>query len=149
MKCARGEHRNDRLRVDGEGCRESRRCSRDTYPQSYITKYTSIRRQKAVRDAGGAPAHMAIIPCDDSSHCWKKAFEVDGRYGLHHCEVCSKAGSYVRLIDFCITQRKAQGTYRTCNESEEEEEEEARLCLEMLEICESFQGRQEEVDAGG
>jgi len=28
----------------GEGCRESRRCSGDTYPESYITKYTSIRR---------------------------------------------------------------------------------------------------------
>ena len=27
-----------------EGCRESRRCSRDTYPESYTTKYTSIRR---------------------------------------------------------------------------------------------------------
>jgi len=29
-----------------EGYRESRRCSRDTYPESYITKYTSIRRLK-------------------------------------------------------------------------------------------------------
>ena len=28
-----------------EGCRESRRCSRDTYPESYITKYTSIQRK--------------------------------------------------------------------------------------------------------
>jgi len=28
-----------------EGCRESRRCPRDTYPVSYITKYTSIRRE--------------------------------------------------------------------------------------------------------
>jgi len=28
-----------------EGCRESRRCSRDTYPESYITKNTSIRSQ--------------------------------------------------------------------------------------------------------
>ena len=27
-----------------EGCRESRRCSRDTCPESYITKYTSVRR---------------------------------------------------------------------------------------------------------
>ena len=35
----------DRLRVGWEGYRESRRCSRDTYPESYITKYTSIRRQ--------------------------------------------------------------------------------------------------------
>jgi len=26
------------------GYRESRRCSRDTYPESYITRYTSIRR---------------------------------------------------------------------------------------------------------
>ena len=43
----------DRLRVGDhtlagplwEGCRESRKCSRDTYPESYITKYTSIRRE--------------------------------------------------------------------------------------------------------
>ena len=28
-----------------ERCRESRRCSRDTYPESYITKYASIRRK--------------------------------------------------------------------------------------------------------
>ena len=27
-----------------EGFHESRRCSRDTYPASYVTKYTSIRR---------------------------------------------------------------------------------------------------------
>jgi len=31
-----------------EGYRESRRCSRETYPVSYITKYTSIRRNKAI-----------------------------------------------------------------------------------------------------
>ena len=39
----------DRLRVDWlsgwEGYRESGRCSRDTYPEPCITKYTSIRRQ--------------------------------------------------------------------------------------------------------
>ena len=29
-----------------EGNRESRRCSRDTYPESNTTKYTSIRRKK-------------------------------------------------------------------------------------------------------
>ena len=28
-----------------EGCRESRRCSRNIYPKSCITKYTSIRRE--------------------------------------------------------------------------------------------------------
>ena len=33
----------------------------------------------------------------------------------------SEAGSYWRLIDSCITQLKAQGPSRTCNESKEEE----------------------------
>jgi len=32
------------LSVIGEGYHESRRCSRDTYPESYITKFVSIRR---------------------------------------------------------------------------------------------------------
>jgi len=31
--------------------------------------------------------------------------------------------TYLRLIDFCITQLKAQGPSRTCNESKEEEEQ--------------------------
>ena len=35
----------------------------------------------------------------------------------------SEAASYLRLIDSCITQLKAQGTSRTCNESKAEEEE--------------------------
>ena len=33
----------------------------------------------------------------------------------------SEAGSYLRLIDSCLTQLKAQGPSRTCNESKEEE----------------------------
>jgi len=33
-----------------------------------------------------------------------------------------RAGSYLRFIDICITQLKAQGPSRTCNESKEEEE---------------------------
>jgi len=36
---------------------------------------------------------------------------------------CTESGSYLRLIDPCITQLKAQGPARTCNESKEEEEE--------------------------
>ena len=35
----------------------------------------------------------------------------------------SEAGSYLRLIDSCITQLKAQGPFRACNESKEEEED--------------------------
>ena len=39
-------------------------------------------------------------------------------------EMCSgsEVGSYLRLIDSCITQLKAQGPTRTCNESKEDEE---------------------------
>jgi len=45
-----------------------------------------------------------------------------GEYGTYKSEMCSgsEAGSYLRLIDSCITQRKAQGPSRTCNESKEE-----------------------------
>ena len=41
---------------------------------------------------------------------------------------CTEAGSYLRLIDSCITQLKAQGPFKTCYESKEEEEEEECLC---------------------
>ena len=42
----------------------------------------------------------------------------------HSTEMCSgyEAGSYLRLMDSCITQLKAQGPFRTCDESKEEEE---------------------------
>jgi len=44
----------------------------------------------------------------------------------HLTEMCcgTEAGSYLRIIDSCITQLKAPGHARTCNESKEEEEEE-------------------------
>ena len=43
---------------------------------------------------------------------------------LHLILCCgTEAGSYLRLIDSCITQLKAQGPSRTCNQSKEEEEE--------------------------
>ena len=41
----------------------------------------------------------------------------------HFTEMCcgTEAGSYLRLIDSCITQLKDQGPSRTCDESREEE----------------------------
>jgi len=44
------------------------------------------------------------------------------------CSCGTEAGSYLRLIDSCVTQLKAQGPSRTCNESKEEEEE-AYSCI--------------------
>ena len=42
----------------------------------------------------------------------------------HFTETCcgNEEGSYLRYIESCITQTKAQGPSRTCNESKEEEE---------------------------
>jgi len=44
---------------------------------------------------------------------------------FHTCDPLypAEAGSYLRLIDSCITQLTAQGPFRTCNESKAEEEE--------------------------
>ena len=44
----------------------------------------------------------------------------------HFTEMCggTEASSYLRLIDSFITQLKAQGPFRTCNESKEEDGEE-------------------------
>ena len=48
--------------LDWEGCRESRRCSMDTYPESYITKYTSIRRLRfSCSGSGGWELGLAAI----------------------------------------------------------------------------------------
>ena len=44
-----------------EGYRESRRCSRDTYPESYITEYTSIRRKCArLRPSDGCSGEALV-----------------------------------------------------------------------------------------
>ena len=50
-------------------------------------------------------------------------------------EMCcgTEVGSCLRRIDSCITQLKAQGPSRTCNESQEEEEEVCGgLSIEMV-----------------
>ena len=41
----------------------------------------------------------------------------------------SEAGSYLRLVDSCITQLKAQGPSRTCSESKEAEEKSRALLV--------------------
>ena len=48
-------------------------------------------------------------------------------------EMCSgsEAGSYLRLIDSCVTQLKAQAPSRICNESGEEEEKTERDFLNV------------------
>jgi len=58
----------------------------------------------------------------------RSAWVVSWLKNNHSTELCSgaKAGSYLRLMDSCITQLKSQGPSRTCDESNKEEEEETR-----------------------
>ena len=50
----------------------------------------------------------------------------------HYLVSGSAAGSYLRLIDSCITQLNAQGPSRTCNESKKEEEDEVAIPPQTL-----------------
>jgi len=58
------------------------------------------------------------------------------RKNNYFTEMCSgsEAGSYLRRIDSCITQLKAQGPSRTCNESKEEKEEDYLRGIRVREV---------------
>ena len=64
----------------------------------------------------------ALGEVDDARVCDARARDSRGE------QEGTEAGSYLRLIDSCITQLKAQGPSGTCNESKEQEEEAARRC---------------------
>ena len=83
-----------------------------------------------------------------SNHCLKNA-RTDLQSllcGYKRTERCSasKVGSYLRLLDSFVTQFKAQGPSRTCNESKEEEEKKMPSALKRGLGCEivpsGFQG---------
>jgi len=62
---------------------------------------------------------------------------VDDRAGRRGArEQGTEAGSFLRLIDSCITRLKAQGHSRTSNESKEEEEEQGCEPDRLKSICE-------------
>ena len=56
----------------------------------------------------------STVPCTSRRMCYPTPCA-----SYHFTEMCcgNEAGSYVRLIDSCITQLKAQGPSATCNES--------------------------------
>ena len=61
-RCSRGPLNNQPLKKSGcspawQGYRESRRCSRDTYPESYTTKYTSTKIKARTWEGRGVVFH--------------------------------------------------------------------------------------------
>jgi len=74
-----------------EGYHESRRCSRCTYPESYITKYTSIRRKPPIPENGSAYTRKRIRAdscargcCEDFSRRCARA-SIPSRFSLPRC----------------------------------------------------------------
>ena len=65
--------------------------------------------------SGGKASPGEALPADEA---FRDAGDAEGVPVAHHQP---SVGSYLRLIDSCITQLKAQGPYRTWNESKEEE----------------------------
>ena len=59
--------------------------------------------------------------CDSTGNNFRASPQQQAQHLLHRVplrgSLHSEEGSYLRLIDSCITQRKAQGPSRTCNES--------------------------------
>jgi len=67
-------------------------------------------------------AHRLLDSPDDSP-AGGLVFKVEGSGCIPVMCSSSEAGSYLTLIDSCITQLQAQGPSRTCNQSIEEEED--------------------------
>jgi len=69
-----------------------------------------MKKKRLTGNGGGA------VPAGESR------VDLDAVSRVHHAHL---PVSYLRLIDSCITQFKARGPSRTCNESKEEEEGDA------------------------
>jgi len=72
--------------------------------------YRAMTEQGLVRDGVRVPDDMM-----------RQAVRFTEANPENRCVVVIEAGSYLRLIGFCITPLKAQGPSRTCDESKEEE----------------------------
>ena len=77
--------------------------------------------KKKRRSKGNALEHVGAVEGVDQGHA---QFHARRARTLGWCvqDSGSEAGLYLRLIDSCITQLKAQGPFRTWNWSKEEEE---------------------------
>ena len=78
---------------------------------------------------GARPIHLIITMIK-----WIRTSRLSIKNSLSHLGAGTEAGSYLRLIDSCITQLKAQGPSRTCTEREEEEEGKAGARPNLLSV---------------
>jgi len=93
----------------------------DGHPKNSKTRYTLRQTVKPSINSQPAMRPKPLHQLGNGNKC--------GREGRG-----SEAGSYLRLVDSCITQLKAQGPSRTCNESKEEEQEEKGRALSQVAV---------------
>ena len=118
--------------------------SNQTGPRSRILPHSAYQHRARVKVASGDrdSRPRPQIDCRKSlPHLCVRAARSATRalphlytHNRRRCVVVTDAGSYLRRIDFCITQLKAQGPSRTCNESKEEEKS-RRVALDTHHYC--------------
>ena len=104
--CSKSLGSGDRLR-DGERYRESRRCSRDAYPESNITKYTSIRRKPPndPEESGSSAFSMCAWGLRFMVHVCVGVYKVDGECLCSRFKVygaCLCWGSRSKVYGACL-----------------------------------------------
>ena len=102
-----------------------------------VLKTARTGRYTGLLPRGHAGAQLALRPLQGR----RQVLCIPGQFENNHLtEMCSgtEAGSYLRLIDSCITQVKAQGPSRTCNESKEEERVRNWLFGHCKDVAKSF-----------
>ena len=87
--------------------------------------------KRGVESENGWVSESLAVPACSAKNVWSTIERTPPPHSPHpeprtlaHGRTGSEPGSYLRLIDSCITHLKAQGPSRTCNESKEEEAEE-------------------------
>ena len=85
------------VKLSWEGCHESRRCSRDTYPESYITEYTSTRRlcgEASRKSSWGRTLASTARPLADASSFFATATRESAcqAFRVHLTEIVCKVG---------------------------------------------------------
>jgi len=97
---------------------------RNTFRRSWLGYRAARGRRPGCAKASAAPANQTPfrqLRASGPGGAPQPLLPFARNSAKNRCAVVTEAGSYLRRIDLCITQLKAQGPSRTCNESKEEE----------------------------
>jgi len=113
-------------------------------PSKHLARWQSVETRRAHSLAYSHAVSSVARSCPGTCLTWQPGWGTDGAGWcaggggalVSRPPIGFEAGSRLRLIDSCITQLKAQGPSRTCNESKEEEKKKASHWLGTAGSCE-------------